>query len=181
MAVVGTDQLTDTIQNLKQAADAALGAETVQQLCDFEKYLSEVEAFVRETQQSMWATEAKATIKALEKGQPLSEIDKDVIRTFLVSDAERYLEHENNYGDWKRELTRLMNELVKRANMVDRDSIGDMRGILKDAIRLVPDIRNYADERERVKKFGQAVDAVDDASRAILVRLLKEQLTSPNR
>ena len=56
-----------------------------------------------------------------------------------------------------------------------------MRGILKDAIRLVPDIRNYADERQRVKKFGQAVDAVDDASRAILVRLIKEQLTSPKR
>ena len=104
-----------------------------------------------------------------------------VIRTFLVADAESYLEHENNYGDWKRELTRLMDDLARRSNMVDRNTIGDMRGVLKDAIRLVPDIRNYLEERERVEKFDNALKTLDEASCDMLARLMKEQLRSQNR
>jgi hypothetical protein len=181
MTTAATDQLTETIQNLKEVADSALANESPDELSDFEKYVNEVEAFVRETQQAMWANEAKTTISNLEKGQPLSPHDKDVIRAFLVSDAESYLEHENNYADWKREMQRLTDELVRRANVVDRNTIGDLRGVLKDAIRLVPDIRNYLEERQRINKFDEALDSPDPSSRAIIVRLMREQLRSDKR
>ncbi|MGD2108124.1 MAG: hypothetical protein PVI86_01905 [Phycisphaerae bacterium] len=181
MPVAAIDELTQTIQDLKQASDTALSQENAEAFSDFEKFVNEVEAYVREVQQSMWADQAKRAIKALEKGDALSGEDRDVIRTFLVSDAERYVHHENNYGDWKRELQRLMDDLVSRANVVDRDSIGDMRGVLKDAIRLVPDIRNYLEERQRVDKFQQALNTLDQQSKDMLARLMKEQLKSAKR
>lgn len=181
MTTVAADQLTEAIQNLKVTASAALASECVQEFTDFEKYVNEVEAYVRETQQAMWADEAKATVKNLETGRPLTPADLDIIRMFLISDAVSYLEHENNYGDWKRELTRLMDDLARRANTVDRDTIGDLRGVLKDAIRLVPDIRNYLDEKQRVAKFEDAINTLDDASRKMLARLMNEQLTSTKR
>lgn len=181
MTTVATDQLSETIQNLKGAAEAALANETADQFSDFEKYVNEVEAYVRETQQAFWADDAKATVKHLEKGEPLTQADRDAIRTFLVSDAERYLQHENNYGDWKRELQRLMDDLVRRSHVVDHDSIGDLRGVLKDAIRLVPDIRNYLEERERVEKFDRALSTLDAPSCQMLARLIKEQLRSSSR
>jgi hypothetical protein len=181
MAVAATDQVMDTISALKEAANMALSAENAEQFTDFEKHVNEVEAYVREVQQSMWANEAKNTIKNLEKDAPLTPTDQAVLRAFIVSDAERYLAHENNYGDWKRELQRLMDDLMRRANTVDRDTIGDIRGVLKDAIRLVPDIRNYLEERQRVEKFEQAINVLDGPSRDMLARLIKEQLGSSKR
>jgi hypothetical protein len=181
MTTVSTDQLTETIQNYKQAADDALSSPTIEQFVDFEKFTNEVAGFVRETQQSMWQSEAKETIKNLETGRPLSPADHDIIRTFLVSDAEHYLKHENNFGDWKNELSRIVDDLSARVSTVDRHTIADMRGVLSDAIRLVPDIRNYLEEQGRVKKFEAAVETFDDSSRAMLAKLMKEQLQSTKR
>ena len=181
MTAVAADQIAETMQNLKETAEAALSSESADQLSDLERYVNEVEAYVRESQQAMWADQAGAAIRNLEKGAPITEADKEAIRTFLVCDADRYLAHENNYADWKHEFKRLMNDLVRRANMVDRNSIGDLRGVLKDAIRLVPDIRNYLEELKRLEQFEQALGSLDDSSRAMLARLMKEQLSSPNR
>ena len=52
--------------------------------------------------------------------------------------------------------------------------------MIKDAIRLVPDIRNYLDDLHRVEMFNQSLGALDDPTRATLARLLKEQLHIPN-
>jgi len=181
MTTVATDQLADTIQNLKESAEIALSSESAEQFADFERYLSEVEAFVREIQQSMWTADARATIRRLETGEPLTDPDRETIRTFLISDAEHYLKHENNVPDWRFELKRLMDDMVRRANMIDRHTIADLRGVLKDAVRLVPDLRNYLEERERVAKLDQALHSLDTPSRAMLARLMKEQLTSSKR
>lgn len=181
MSTVDTDQLMDTITSLKEAASSALGNDSVDDLESFERYLNEVDAYVREMQQSAWTNEAKGTIRRLEKGDALGNEDKALIRAFLISDAEGYLQQENNFADWKRELHRLVGELGKRANMVTRDSIPELRGILKDAVRLVPDIRNYMDEKRRVEKFEQALKNLDKPSREMLCRVLREQLFSAKR
>lgn len=181
MATVATDQLTDMMQELKSAAESALAGQNAKEFSEFESFVNQVDALVRETQQAMWGGEAKAVIKKLERGDALADSDREIIRTFLVSDAEHYLAKENNFGDWQHELKRLVADLSKRANTVDKHSIAEMRGVVKDAVRLVPDIRNYFDERERVKKFDSALKSLDQPSRDMLAKLLREQLTSPKR
>lgn len=181
MSTTTADQLTDTINTLKESADGALAGQTVEDFVRFEKFLNEVEAFTRETQQSMWAEEAMRTIKGLESGNPLTESDKNLIRTFLVSDAEGYLAVENNYGDWLNELRRLMVDVQTRARTTDRHTIGKLRGVLKDAMRLVPDIRNYLDEKQRVEKLTTALQTLDRSSRDMLAGLLRDQLSNHKR
>lgn len=181
MTTTATDHLAESIQHLKDAAQSALNNESSEEFTSFERYLNEVEAYARELQQSKWADEAKATIRRLERNEPLNETDREVLRAFLVSDAVAYLHHENNFGDWVHELGRLLKELEKRADRVDRDNIVDIRGILKDAIRLAPDIRNYFCEKRRVEKFEQAMRTLDQNSCQLLHRLLSEQLRCPNR
>jgi len=181
MTMVETDQLVETVQGLKEAARSALANESAEDFEAFERYLNEVDAYVRETQQSIWADDARATLRRLEKGDPLNAQDHDLIRAFLISDAQHYLAHENNYNDWIHELKRLVDDLGKRVNTVGRETIADLRGVLKDAIRLVPDIRNYLDEKRRVEKFEQALGSLDKPSRDMLVRILREQLRSPKR
>ena len=181
MPTATTSKLAECIESLKEAGQSALDNPTVEDFIDIERQLSTIEAMIRESQQGMWASEAKATIKRLEKNHPLTEIDKDVIRAFIVSDAEHYLAQENNFHDWLREFRRLLDELARRAHVVDRHSIGDLRGVMKDAVRLAPDIRNYLEEQRRVDRFDLAQTDLETQSRAMLARILKEQLTSPSR
>lgn len=181
MSTVATDQLTETIAALKDAATNALTHDSVDDFESFERYLNEVDGYVREMQQSAWTNEAKTTIRKLEKGEPLSKPDQDLIRAFLISDATAYLNAENNFQDWKRELQRLVTDLTKRANTVTRDTIPELRGVLKDAVRLVPDIRNYLDEKRRVEKFESALNNLDKPAREMLCRVLREQLFSAKR
>ena len=181
MPTLTTSRLAESVETLKQAGELALQNPTVEDFMDIERRLSGLAAVIREVQQSMWAREAKATIRRLEKDEPLTATDRDVIRTFIVADAQHYIALENNFHDWLNEFRRLLGELDRRVNTADRDSIGDMRGVVKDAIRLVPDIRNYLEERKRLERFDLAQDTLDTQSRTMLARILKEQLSSPNR
>ena len=181
MSTVDRTQLCETITGLKDAAGCALQNQSAEDFEAFERYLSEVEGYVRELQQSLWSFDAKGTVRRLEKGETLTEADHKVIRTFLVSDAQAYLQHENNFRDWVQELERLISQLSTQITNVNRESIADIRGVLKDAIRLVPDIRNYLDEQRRVEKCEQALKHMDESSRVLLLTLLKDQLRCERR
>ncbi len=71
--------------------------------------------------------------------------------------------------------------MARLASEIDRESIGELRGVFKDATRLLPGIHNYLEERRRVERFDLATGSLDATSRDLLVKLLKEQLHSPNR
>lgn len=181
MSNVNTTQLSETILGLKDAAGNALQNQSAEDFEAFERYLNEVEGYVREIQQSFWVQDAKGTIRRLEKGEPLTDADQSLIRSFLVSDAQAYLRHENNFQDWVQELERLIANLSTRVDTIDRHSIADLRGVLKDAIRLVPDIRNYLDEQRRVERCEQAIKSMDQGSRTLLLTVLRDQLRSEKR
>ena len=176
-----TDQLGVTIQDLRIAADSALANGTAGDFASFERFVNEVEAYARELQQSMWGDEARAAIRRLQSGGSLTPDDHDVIRAFMISDAQAYLEHENDYNNWIDELKRLIADIETRANNIDRESIADFRGVLKDVIRLVPDIRNFCAEKLRIEKFEEALLTLDPTSRKMLAQVMTEQLRSTNR
>lgn len=181
MATVDTCQLVEQVEAIQQLGAQALKTESADDFDRFEKRLNTLRTAVRETQQAMWASEAEAAILRLESGEPLTDADCEVIRTFLISDAEHYLAVENNYQDWTNELKRLTNDISRRALNLDRAAIGELSGVLKDMVRLVPDIRNYLEEQQRVEKFNVAMHTFDDAARATLARVMREQLDRRNR
>lgn len=181
MTTVDTNQLVQVVDSLRQSAAEAVAAGSADAFEQFERQLSQFDGACREVQQALWADEARTTIAHIENGDPLTPADHAVIRTFLISDAERYVAMENNYQDWTAELQRLLGEMTARAGRMDRESIADLRGVAKDAIRLVPSIRNYLDERQRIGRCSVALDTLDTDSRTLLARILREDLASPNR
>lgn len=181
MTTATSNQLSETMQSFKSAAEQAISSCDVNDFVALEKFVTDCEAFCREMQQSFWADEAKNLIAALEGGTELSQTDRETLRTFLISDAEFYLEMENNYGDWVNELNRICDDCVRRANSADKFNIGELRGTLKDAERLIPDLRNFCEEKQRVQKFNDAMDTLDKSSRQMLARLIREQLASEKR
>ena len=178
MPTLETLDLSNAAEALGRAAERALGTQSADEIELLEQQLNQFEAGVREVQQGLWAGEAEAALRQLEAGQPLSEDNREAIRAFLISDAQSYLEAENNFAEWITELRRLMKEIARTARLADRSGVAALRGVLKDAIRLVPDIRNYLDERRRVELCNQGLENLDQQSRTTLARLLRDQLTS---
>jgi len=181
MTVADTAELSEAIEVLSEATGLALEKKSADDFEAVSRRLGRIDVMVRELQQAMWADEAQDTIRRLKSGQALTETNRQTIRTFLISDAEHYLAVENNFDDWTAELSRLLADIARRAAEVDRDTIGELRGVLKDAIRLLPDIQNYLAERQRIERFDLVTATLDDTSRDLLVRLLKDQLNRPNR
>ncbi len=175
------DHITETVAGIQQAYDGALQRESPDEFGFVEQQINRLEATVREMQQEMWSAEARQAIEHIEDAQPLTPDDVAVIRAFLISDAEGYVANENNFRDWTCELARLLDEISRRTATVDRESIADLRGVLKDAIRLVPDIRNYLEEKHRIRQFNTALQSLDKPSRDMIGRILREQLESPKR
>ncbi len=181
MTVCDTTQLSDAIAAFGEATERAFENACPDDFEALSRHLDRLDATVREMQQDMWADKAWETVKRLEKGKPLETVDRDVIRAFLISDAEHYLAMENNFEDWVSDLRRLNADLARRANLVDIHSIGELRGLIKDATRLLPDIQNFYEEQRRIDKFEAATESLDEASRQMLARLLKEQLGRKDR
>jgi hypothetical protein len=180
MATLEAVDLSAAVQALRQLSERALREQSADDLELVEQRINELDATVREWHQSLWASELKSAMRHLEGDQALSEPDAHAIRAFLICDAERYLKQENNFNEWVQELRRLLCEIENRLGTADRESIADLRGVIKDAVRLVPDIRNYLDERRRVALFEQGLKNLDAPARATLVRLLRDQLYSPH-
>jgi exonuclease VII small subunit len=181
MFTQSTDELSDTVRHLHEASSSAIQRRSTTAFFEFERQLSELDAYVRELQQAMWYEPARVAIRHLTSGDPLTDGDLEVIRTLLVSDAERYLQRENNFEDWLRELDRLLNDIEQRVRTLDRVSIADLRGVIKDAVRVVPSIRNFLDERQRVERFDVAVKSLDEKSRKLLADVLREHMEDGRR
>lgn len=180
MAAPEVAELVGTIEMIRSAAEQALADESAEGMEMVERQLAHVDAAVRELKQTFWSSEVKTAIRNLENNRPLTPQDKQVVRHFVVADAEHYLKVENSYGDWVQELRRLMAAIGKTADGVNRETIGELRGLIRDAQRLIPDIRNYLDEQRRVDLFDEQIDKLDDHARGVLVRMLREKLTMPN-
>lgn len=181
MSTVDTTQLSEVLESFRETTNQAVEAQDLDTIARLEQHIAELEGYVRELQQAMWADEAVAALERLEQNMPLTETDREVIRTFLVSDAECYINQENDYSKWLNEMKRLAEDIAKRGRIVDRSSIGALRGVLKDARRLLPDIRTYLEEKRRVDRFDLAVGELDQRTRDMVIRIIREQLDSEKR
>lgn len=181
MSAAASMQLSQSVHGLSQRVETALKTSSVDELERFEHQLSELNGLVRELQQGMWADAARDAVARLESNKPLTDADYEVIRIFMVADAEYYLAKESNYDQWLDELRQLIGEMATAATGVTRETIGELRGSLKDAMRLVPNIRYYFEEKQRISRFDAAVHSLDPASRKLMAEILRKQIGNGRR
>jgi hypothetical protein len=142
--------------------------------------LNENKNAVREEIQSRTAEKVKSIIHKLTSKQPLSSEEGDLVRLWIVGDAESYTKMENNFQDWLKEFDRLEKEInVYEEKDRTADDLFKLQGILEDAVRITYDISNYLEKKERLKKYELAlIDGLDDAEREVLVNVLTAKLKS---
>jgi hypothetical protein len=135
---------------------------------------------IREKIQAMTSKEVKEIVKKLAEGGDPTREEMDLVRLWIVGDAESYSKMENNFEDWIAEFNWL--ESLVREQETGPEEVQDLfrvLGILEDASRLAINIGYYLETKERTRRFEEATSNPALMDRDMLVKILKLKLTSP--
>ncbi len=145
--------------------------------------LNKCKNIVREEFQSATSPQIKEIISKLSDQEPISDQDMDLIKLWIVGDAESYTKMENDFQGWLDEYERLRTALNDYENKeCTAEDLLKRHGILQDATRVNYDIANFLEQKDRIQKFESAITgSLDKDGRAFLARILSDKLNSPDR
>jgi hypothetical protein len=136
---------------------------------------------IREAIQKETSTEIKNIIDNLKNKMAISTEELELIKLWIVGDAESYTKMENNFQNWLQEFKRLETVLKEYDNIdCSLNDLFKLHGTLQDAIRISYDIANFLDNKERITKFEKAASNVSNLDTNLLVRILTAKLQSPD-
>jgi hypothetical protein len=120
----------------------------------------------------------RSMIDKLRANAALSSAELATLESFIVGDAEAYTRLENNFPDWVGELTRLVGVLGAMSDNLQGSGWLDALGEVEDAHRVLNDICNYLQQKDRITRFRKTVAAGLTPERTqILIEILKELRT----
>jgi len=134
---------------------------------------------VREALQDLTGAEMEAIVKKLEKGEPLTQEEKDYVRAWIVGDAESYTRMENHLRAWLKEFKALQSAVQSyEGQEVTMPNLSNLHAILEEAVRVAADIENFLEHKERIERFERSIQNIDKENVSFIVDILKKQLQS---
>lgn len=167
----------DLLKGLSQTLQQAVQSSSPDNFAKASSELVQMQNRVRERFQELTAGEINSIIDKLEGNEPLSQAEKDFVRTWMVGDAESYTRLENNFKDWNAEFSRLA--AVLKSYEPKEETVPhllNVHGILRDAMRVAADISHYLEEKSRLERFEVAMKTMSREDAALMARLLRSQL-----
>ncbi len=174
--------MTDPRQLITQL-QAAHARANVDDVGSFETLVPRLTALadtLRETYQGSIQNQILLAIGKLERNGTLVPEDIAAIESFMVGDAEAYVRLENDFQSWIAELARLVGVLGEMQSRLEGRVLLDALGEVEDARRVLGDINNFLEEKERVTRFRRTVaEGITPERAAMLIELLRELVASP--
>ncbi|MFA5259757.1 MAG: hypothetical protein WC450_00855 [Candidatus Omnitrophota bacterium] len=172
---------TQIIQKLNKDYAAAVQQDDGNAYSKLSTIFEGLDTIVRETMQDLGKEEMKKIIQKLEKGKALTQEEKEHVRLWIVGDADYYAKMENNVSDWKAELERLIQELNRlEVSRPDVETLCKMRSLFRDGARVIADLFFYAEQQDRLNKFNEAIQEIDEEEKGLLIGLLQQKIKSPD-
>lgn len=172
--------IQETIAKIKSQYESATNNPSTTQYWNLSSTLDELEGGLREHMQATTKDQITQIINSLETSQNLSPDDVELIKLWLVGDADYYLQMENNYNDWLVELKRLIGEYEKiDEENLDITKASKLRAEALDGVRVLGDIVFFLKQKERVKNFESSVEEIDPQERRFIIDILKGKIKSP--
>lgn len=141
--------------------------------------LTNLDHSLREKMQEETRDDIRKIIKALERGADLTPQDKDLIRIWMVGDAEFYTKVENNFDDWTAELNRLLDVIASaQSKTLSPVQMTELQAMVRDAMRTAGDVRFYQEQRVRLERFRHATADWSQEDKTFLARMLRSKLES---
>jgi len=141
--------------------------------------LTALETELREYIQKTTGNDVNMLISKLKTSQALTSAEQELLRQWVVGDAESYVKSEQNVPQWLNELQRIVGELNRLC--ADALSVGTafaLRGLLRDAIRVVWDVHHYYEHNERLKAFQDSTATLERGERDTLIEILQHKINS---
>lgn len=160
----------------KYASDG--GADSLRKLYDI---LHDLNGALREEMQKATLEPVKIIISRIDQGIPLTPDDLQFIRLWLVGDAEAYVARENDFDNWQKELTRLMDAISAEApSAASVKAAMDLQAAVTDAMMLIPSLQRYLESQDRVKRFESSTRTIDPGTALAIKNLLEGKIKSQN-
>ena len=179
-------KIEDVKQKLGQTVAAGTACFTKDVEWDYEQlnaHVIELEEMSREAIQAQLRAECEKILDQLDKGEPLTPQQLSTVRVFVVGESEAYVKSEKEADTWRAEIKRRFGELEQlSAGAIDNvDSLLQVRAVCLEAIRVIPDLTFYLEQKERIQKFDAATSKPLEAETAKVLRyILQSMLNSEN-
>lgn len=176
-----TNQLKDLVQELDTLVEKAKNNKTTANYQLIQLKINEMDGLLRECYQTVTEEEMIEIVRKLKLSEPLTPKEINLVRRWVVGDAEAYLSMEKNFPVWIDLLSQLVDQLKTTfstdTNLPSPERLDMVRGINKIALRLLPNINYYIAEKERVAAFERAVsDGIDSEEAKGYCDMLIEKL-----
>ncbi len=134
---------------------------------------------VREIIQDLTGPQVEAIIKKLGKGDPLTQEEKDYVRSWIIGDAESYTRMENHLQAWLQEFNALKSAVQGyEGREVTVQDLLNLHAVLEDAVRVAANIEGFLEKKERIERFGQSIQNLDKEDAPFIIDILKKKLES---
>lgn len=172
-------KFSQIISKLNEDYQSTVQSGTGEAYSKLSSIIGELEEYLREYQQGLSGDDIKKIIRKLKSGEVITPTDLDLIRLWLVGDADYYVQHENNFKDWSHELARLIDQ-TRQADVDTPDvtTVARLRSVFRDANRVIADMMYFVQQKDRVNKFNESTQDLDAEERGILIRLLEQKMKS---
>ena len=118
----------------------------------------------------------QAVVAKLQQDQPLTADDLKTLRALIVGDADEYLKYDDDFGQAKGELARIVGEIGKlQSAEPSLEALMQLRVLCREAASaLVPTV-HYLEQKERVKNFDAHVrPPLDSDARRMLAQVIQD-------
>lgn len=134
---------------------------------------------IREAIQDLTGAQMEAIVQKLEKGEPLTQEEKDYVRSWIIGDAESYTRVENHLQAWLREFKALQSAVQSyEGQEVTVQNLSNLHAILEDAVRVAANIEDFLEKKERIERFERSIQNIDKEDVSFIVSILRGQLQS---
>ncbi|GAB4416335.1 MAG: hypothetical protein Fur0044_11650 [Anaerolineae bacterium] len=176
-----TPDVISQIDQTLAAAEQSLKAENSVAIQAAIAQVGQLDAQARETLQARLNDHLWPVVAKLENGDSLAAAEQDMLQTLLVGDAKSYVKNEDRVEIWKSEVERLTEEIrrLQASGLNELSSLTRLQALCREAMRILPDLAFFYEEKERARRFDEAMrGAIDRDTRRTLANLIKEMLAS---
>ena len=167
-------EITAKLSEALETAQKCSTAETVENYSLLAEELNELESTVGRSIKSNAGYEP--LVAKLEQGAPLTEAERNTLRSLIIGDADQYLKYDDNFARTKAELARILDQVEKlRSHDLDVEALMHLRVLCKEASSALAPTLHYLEQKDRVRMFEEHTrGALSKDARQILVRIIKE-------
>lgn len=176
--------LTDMTALTAQVSSALSSARQSKTSTEYDllaQQISDLAAAAREVMQASLNKQYLDIVRKLESGRPLSDNELKLIELIIVGEAESFLRHESDIGQWLEELEALIakTEAVESSGLDSVEKLMRVRALCRDSGDVANRIALFYREKERVDSFRQSTAGPLTAeARATLAGVIRAMMAS---